>query len=294
MQRAKQLSIAYKPASDIAARYFALQTGRLNTPGYQFTFGASPIESLDQAARERRFDITTISATTYPEVADDYRVLSVGSNVDREGGPVLISQHYFHIDQLQFRRVGVAGTRSTGGCLLKWACPDALVYELPSDQIATAVASGQLDAGVLGDVPENCARQNLHTVVDLGKLWIKRMEMPLPIELNVISRRFFDTEAAVLCELLHESATYAQNHPAEALAWASRFNREPDAARKPSRTGTLANPDSMAIADDVRLALGMLLPLVKELGFSSRDLPTLDIQERSAEANSPMLAASAA
>ncbi len=56
MQRAKQLSIAYKSASDAAARYFALQTGRVQTPGFEFQFHTDPIDALDLAARERRFD----------------------------------------------------------------------------------------------------------------------------------------------------------------------------------------------------------------------------------------------
>src|SRR5580658_8531787 len=213
MQQAKQLSIAYKPASDDAARYFALQTGRIDAPGYEFQFHTDPIDALDCAARERRFDITAISATAYPELADDYRILSVGASVARGGGPVLVSQHYFHIDQLQFRRVGVAGVGTTGGCLLQWACPDAKIHELPSDKIVVAVASGQLDAGVLiNDSSAGCRQSGLHKVVDLGMLWTMRTNLPLPIDLNVISRRFSDAEAAGLCGLLHESLAYAQQH----------------------------------------------------------------------------------
>ena len=149
MQRVKRLSIAYKPEHDDAVRYFALETGRLAATGYEFSFRTDSIDALDRAARERRFDITILSAAAYPDVADDYRILSVGTSVGRGCGPVLISQHYFHPDQLQFRRIGVAGAGTTGGCLLKWACPDAFVCELPGDAIPSAVASGQLDAGVM-------------------------------------------------------------------------------------------------------------------------------------------------
>jgi 1,4-dihydroxy-6-naphthoate synthase len=295
MQRAKQLSIAYQPASHDAARYFALQTGRVEAPGYEFKFHTDPIEALDRAARERHFDITAISATAYAELADDYRILSVGTSVGRDCGPVLVSQHYFHIDQLQFRRVGVAGVSTTGGCLLKWACPDALLYELPSDKIAAAVANGQLDAGVLIDeLSAFCRQSGLHKVVDLGKLWANRTNLPLPIDLNVISRRIRDAEAAGLCELLHESLCYSQKHRAEALNWASRFDCGPETARGPSQAATLANTDLLSMAEDVRLALGLLLPLVKELGLSNCDLPALDIVEKPTRSTTDLLTASAA
>ena len=48
------------------------------------------------------------------------------------------------------------------------------------------------------------------------------------------------------------------------------------------------------MAEDVRLALGMLLPLVKELGLSNRDLPALDVVEKPAGTTTDLLTASAA
>ena len=68
----------------------------------------------------------------------------------------------------------------------------------------------------------------MHTVLDLGKLWGKRMELPLPIELNVISRRFFDSDArANLCDYLaRKPRPSLKKHLAEATNWALRFQRE--------------------------------------------------------------------
>src|SRR5882724_11446087 len=95
-----QLSIAYTPDSDDALYYFALESGRTRLPGFLPEFFTRPIRDLNRAALAGEYDVTAISAVSYPAVADRYAILSVGTSVGRGYGPVLVGKRFAALDEL--------------------------------------------------------------------------------------------------------------------------------------------------------------------------------------------------
>jgi hypothetical protein len=73
------------PDSDDAFYYFALATGRVPMPEFLPRFRREPISALNQAALDGTSEVTAVSSVIYPEIADYYAILSVGSRVHSTG-----------------------------------------------------------------------------------------------------------------------------------------------------------------------------------------------------------------
>ncbi|HUY33024.1 MAG TPA: MqnA/MqnD/SBP family protein [Pirellulales bacterium] len=286
----RPVSIAYTPDSDDAFYYFALETGRLDSGQFDCSFRSDHIMALNGAAREQRYDVTAISSVAYPELADRYRILSVGTSVGRGYGPVLVSRRYASIEALRGRRIGVAGTATTGGFLAKWAGPQSELVEMRFDLIADAVAAGELDAGVM--IHEELLyypRKGLRQVADLGAVWCERTGLPLPVGLNCISRRFDLDQSDDMCDLIRGSLVYALEHREAALRWACRFGRGDQGGCGEKHISMFANADSVHMPRDVRTALALLFQWMRKLGVSDH-LPPIEIVDGSLRAGKRALA----
>jgi 1,4-dihydroxy-6-naphthoate synthase len=279
MHRLRTLTIAYTPDSDDAFYYFALETGQLTLPGFRLVFHRAPVSALNRAAQGGIYPITAISSVVYPSIADRYAILSVGTSVGRDYGPVLVSRHFRHIDELKGRRVGVPGAATTGAFLLRWLCPEAVPIKRPFDRIGEAVACGDLDAGVM--IHEELLyypRLGLHCVLDLGAQWCRQNRLPLPVGLNVIRRDLGQPTMELLCDLIRQSLRHSIDHPDAALDWVSQFGRGAEGQCTDRFVAMFANEDSLRMPGDVRRALPLLFSQVVRLGLAPR-LPSLDVVE---------------
>jgi 1,4-dihydroxy-6-naphthoate synthase len=260
MPTARTLSIAYTPDSDDAFYYFALELGRVRLPGFRPQFVREPMAMLNPSALAGKYDVTGISSVLYPQIAERYAILSVGTSVGRGYGPVLVSRHYQQLNELRGRRVGVAGIPTTGWFLLRWLCPEAIPVEMPFDKIGEAVADGELDAGVM--IHEELLyypKLGLQRVVDLGAEWCDRHDLPLPVGLNVIRRDLGEECMERICASIRRSLRYGLAHQEEALAAVSRFGRGAAGRCTSQFVSMFANQDSLRMPADVRRGLHTLL-----------------------------------
>lgn len=275
---AQRLCIAYTPDSDDAFYYDALEAGRVTLPGFRPEFIREPISALNRAAVCGQYDVTAISSVAYPQIAERYAILSVGTSVGRGYGPVLVSKGKCRPDDLRGRRVGVGGIPSTGWFLLRWLCPEAVAVEMAFDRIAAAVVGGELDAGVM--IHEELLaypKLGLHRVADLGAEWCRRHELPLPVGLNVIRRDLGRADMERVCAAIRRSLLHALACPDLALDRVCRFGH--GRGEFTERFVTMfANEDSVRMPTDVRTALGVLCRQVVDEGLAE-SVPALDIIE---------------
>jgi 1,4-dihydroxy-6-naphthoate synthase len=279
MARARTLTIALTPDSDDTFYYFALETGRVRMPGFIPEFHRKPMSVLNRTALDGTYDVTAISSALYPQVADQYAILSAGTSVGRGYGPVLVSKTPCTVADLRGRRVGVPGIPTTGWLLFHRLCPEAITVEMPFDQIGDAVAAGELDAGVM--IHEELLyypRLGLTRVIDLGAEWCRQQGLPLPVGLNLVRRDLGEMAAERICTAIRRSLRAAHKHREEALAWVSRFGRGPEGKCTVPFVEMFANEDSVRMPADVREALGVLLAQVAEMGLGPA-LPRIDIIE---------------
>ncbi len=282
MAAVKPLTIAYTPDSDDAFYYDALETGQVPLPGYLPAFRRQPMSALNRAALQGVYDVTAISSVIYPQIAQRYAILSAGTSVGRGYGPVLVSREQRKVEDLSGRRVGVPGVPTTGWFLLRCLCPEAIPVEMAFDQIAGAVAAGELEAGVM--IHEELLyypQMGLRRVKDLGAEWCQRHELPLPVGLNVIRRDLGPAAMQRICAAIRHSLEYALAHNGEALARVSSLGRGSEGKCTDRFVAMFANADSVRMPADVRAALRLLFCQVADLGLCP-SVPAIDIIEGSA------------
>ena len=271
------LSVAYTPDSDDAFYYDALENGLVSLPGYRFRFIREPMAVLNRSAQQADYHVTAISSVIYPLIADRYAILTVGTSVGRGYGPVLVSRDALEIGELASRRVGVPGIPTTGWFLLRTLCPQAKVIEMPFDEIASAVANGEIEAGVM--IHEELLyypQLGLHKVVDLGAEWCLRNNLPLPVGLNVIRRDLGMSVMGEICGAIDASLQHGRDNAAAAISRVSQLGRGREGGCTEQFVEMFANEDSQAMPVDVRAALPVLFCQVVELGIA-QTMPTIDI-----------------
>ncbi|RMF73971.1 MAG: ABC transporter substrate-binding protein [Planctomycetota bacterium] len=265
--REQELRIAYTPDSDDAFNYYAWEHGRVRLDGYRVRFVRDCIIGLNRLAAEDGAEVVGISSAFYPRVADRYWILGVGNSIGRGYGPVLVARDACKPQELAGKRIAVGGMPTTGGALALMYCPKAKLVEMRYDRIADAVASGDVDAGVM--IHEELLffpQKGLQRVCDLGGAWCEDTGLPLPVGLNVVSRRVGRDLAKRIAATCRASLRWGRSHFDEAFAFASRFGR----GCAQEHIDMFSNSDTEYMPDDVRAALPVMFERVAELRIGPR------------------------
>jgi 1,4-dihydroxy-6-naphthoate synthase len=250
------ITIGHTPDLDDAFMFYALANHKVELDGLTIEHVIEDIQTLNQRARSAQLDVTAISAATYPFVEKDYWLLSVGSSVGQNYGPLVVSARDYSPEELRGKRVAVPGLQTTAFLLLRLVAADVVPVEMRFEQIPEAVLAGQVDAGLLIHERQLTYHdQGLLPIVDLGMWWHKATGLPLPLGLNVVKRSLGKALAKQLAKSLRESILYAMAHQDEALADSMRFGRGIDLARARQFVGMYVNEETLSLSPQSRTAL---------------------------------------
>mgnify|MGYP001564143482 CR=1 FL=1 len=275
----RMITVGHTPDMDDAFMFYALASGAIPLNGFQFRHVIEDIQTLNHRALNAELDMTAISAASYPMLAKDYWIVSVGSSVGQGYGPLVISNTPFRPTQLARRRIAVPGRQTTASLLLRLAIPRCCPVEMRFDEIPHAVQEGQVDAGVVIHEWQLIYRDaGLLPVLDLGQWWQRETLLPLPLGLNVVRRSLGHRLARRIAGILYDSILYACANQEDALAYAMRYARGTDAARSRQFVGMYVNDDTMSLSQPCREALRVLWSRAKQAGIISR-VPRLSIVE---------------
>ncbi|MCK5406573.1 MAG: ABC transporter substrate-binding protein [Candidatus Krumholzibacteria bacterium] len=279
------LMIGHSPDADDAFMYYALAKEKVKIGGYQIDHVMEDIESLNHRARTGELPVTAISAAAYPDVADKYRIMSCGSSVGRNYGPLVLSKSPMTVADLAGGcRVAIPGEYTTAYMLLSLyagrAADEAAGFEPVSvdfDRIMQAVQSGETDAGVIiheGQI--TWQDSGLHKVLDLGEAWMEDTKLPIPLGLDVINRSLGDEKMQTIARALKDSIVYAREHEEEAIDYALQFGRGIDRDTCRDFVRMYVNDDTVDMGDEGRRALETLYGRAAERGLIPK-VPPLDI-----------------
>ena len=262
----RQFTIAHSPDADDAFMFYALATHKVESDLLDFQHVLQDIQSLNQDAREGRYDMTAISYHAYPYVADRYVLTAAGSSVGDGYGPVIVASQRLQPGGLAGAKVAVPGLLTTAYLALKLYEPEIQPVVCSFDKIIDCVESGAVDAGVvIHEGQLSFADAGLHCVVDLGEWWKRTESLPLPLGCNCILR---DLPAEVQQEArrkLAETIQYSLDHRAEALDYALQFSRGLERGLADKFVGMYVNSHTTGMDPQV-LAAGQLL---LDRGFSA-------------------------
>ena len=263
-----QISVGHSPDSDDYFMFWALRENLLDAAGYDFCFNARDTAELNQAALDGVYDIVAISAAIYPQIRSKYLLLPFGASVGRNYGPKVVAARKYEITELNSLRIAIPGITTTAALLLQRIAPLAnlVTYPIsPYEIVFSALSRGEVDAALLIHEGQlSYSKRSLDVIVDLGRWWHEKTQLPLPLGLNAISKTLGNDNISRLSNLIKKSIDYAQNNFKSALTYLNAINRsrELDFTADDELSAYLAmyaNCDSSALAPDVICGLEELL-----------------------------------
>jgi 1,4-dihydroxy-6-naphthoate synthase len=216
------------------------------------------IEELNEGVLRGEPDISKISYAVYPLVADKYRLLDSGSALGRGNGQLLVRRKG---ETGKIRKVLSPGLNTTANALLMRYFPDVEeVEQRLFSEIAEAVERGEADAGVL--IHEGrfvYERRNLELVADLGKLWEKETNLPLPLGAIIAKRELGEETISKFEKLLADSVQYAFDHPSLSRDFVKEHAQELEDEVIDKHIALFVNDYTLSLGDEGRKAVEKLI-----------------------------------
>ena len=263
-----EITCAHSPDSDDAFMFYGLATKKLRSRLVTFHHVLEDIESLNQKATQGLYELTAISYHAYPYVADKYVLMASGSSVGDGYGPVVVSSHHMSPDDLKGKKIAVPGRMTTAFLALKLFQPDFEHVVIPFDKILDAVKDHSVDGGlVIHEGQLTYGHGGLHNVVDLGKWFKSKYQLPLPLGANALRRNLAPDIQTECSRLMRESIQYALDHREEALNYAMQFARDLEPALAEQFVGMYVNHHTINGGEIVPRAAQKLLDLGYEAGL---------------------------
>ena len=206
------LSLHISPCPNDTFAFDALINGRIENCVGELNVEYHDIEVLNEGVLAGVPDISKISYSVYPKIADRYALLDSGSALGRGNGQLLVRRKG---ESAPLRRVASPGVNTTANALLMRYFPDVEeVVPMLFSEIAKAVESGEVDGGVL--IHEGrfvYERYGLELVADLGQMWEAETGLPLPLGAIVIKRDLPIEVRRGFEQMLVESVRFAFENP---------------------------------------------------------------------------------
>ena len=268
MGSSSEIVCAHSPDSDDAYMFYALATKKIRSKLVTFKHVLDDIESLNRKAAQGVYELTAISYHAYPYVADKYLMMASGSSIGDGYGPMVVSARPFAPEDLKGKKIAIPGTMTTAFLALKLFQPDFEPVVIPFDKILEAVSEHQVDGGlVIHEGQLTYGRGGLHSVIDLGRWFKQKYDLPLPLGGNALRRDLSLDVKDECCRLMRESIQYALDHSDEALNYAMQFAGDLDAPLAEQFVGMYVNHYTVDGGEIIPKAAQKLLDLGFEAGL---------------------------
>ena len=176
-----------------------LGTPRIDTEGFSFELVGEDVEALNRAVTDEGdrngrmpFEITAISAATYPYIADRWVITRCGGSFGEGYGPKVVVGNdapFEDLADLEGKTIAVPGRRTSAFAALTMALDGARFepLEVLFSDVPTAVVDGRADGGLLiHEAQLTFGSLGLRAVADMGVWWSERTGLALPLGLNVV------------------------------------------------------------------------------------------------------------
>ncbi|MDR3616936.1 MAG: hypothetical protein P4L53_25485 [Candidatus Obscuribacterales bacterium] len=264
----EQISIAHSPDSDDAFMFYALAKGKVDTKGLKINQVMKDIQTLNEEAKKGLYEVTAISFGVYPEIADRYALMPCGSSMGDKYGPIIVAKKHLSDEQLKQAKIAVPGKQTTAWLALQLFQPGLNAVMMPFDRILDAVASGEVDAGLLIHEGQLTYKDlGLAKIVDLGEWWHDLTGLPLPLGGNSVRKDIGAQRMKDVTEIFKASVVYSLEHRKEALEYALSFARDMEETLADKYVGMYVNERTVDFGDDGRKALRLMFDMAYEKGI---------------------------
>lgn len=219
MPTAPPLRFGFSPCPNDTFAFFGAVHGAIPSP-VRLEPVLADIEALNEraVADADPLPVTKLSLPALARVLDRYAVLPSGSALGFGCGPLVVCREaarFRSLDELADARVAIPGRHTTAFLLLSSLGPvPREIVPMRFDRVMAAVASGEVDAGVVIHESRFTYRDHgLRELADLGVLWERVTGGPLPLGVIAARRDLPASTFAAIGTLLRESVELAWAEP---------------------------------------------------------------------------------
>ena len=256
----RELTFGFSPCPNDTFAFHALVHGFVEAP-FRITPVLLDIEELNRRAHESEFALTKLSVGAFAAVGGRYRLLRSGAALGKGVGPLVVTRSVMTLADAVRGTVAIPGRETTAYRLLRLAAPtlDATV-EMRYDRILHAVASGEVDAGlIIHESRFTYADHGLHKAVDLGDWWEQETGLPVPLA-GICARADLDEETVAAAErAIRESVQYAFDHPDASREYVRQHAQEMSAEVCAAHIALYVNAHSLDVGEDGLRAIARLV-----------------------------------
>lgn len=225
----RELSIAHSPDTDDAFMYFGLAENKVDTRGVVVKQVMKDIQSLNVEALNGTYEVSAISFAAYPRVRHLYKLLSCGSSMGENYGPMVVARQPLSEAELKQCTIAIPGLETSAYLTMQLWQPGLKVVAMPFDQILEAVVAGKVDAGLIIHEGQLTYKEaGLTQIVDLGVWWHEQTGLPLPLGGNAVRKDLGDEMMQEALRIFRSSVLYALENRSQALDYALSFARDMD------------------------------------------------------------------
>ena len=178
-----QLSLAYSTCPNDTFAFYGLASGRVSCPDISFQISLADVETLNQAARNRDYDVTKLSFAAMGNLRSPYWLLKSGAALGRGCGPLIVARPGSGIASLSDAVIAVPGMDTTA-CLLTglYLGKPPKAVPMTFDRIMPEVSKGNFDYGVIiHEGRFTYPEYGLVSILDLGVWWEQQTGLPVPL-----------------------------------------------------------------------------------------------------------------
>ena len=264
-----RLSLGFSPCPNDTFIFDAMIHGKVDTEGLSFDVVMEDVEELNRRAFAGELDITKLSYHALGHLPDRYLLLTAGSALGNNCGPLLIARKPLTTEQVNNGRIAIPGKLTTANFLLGLAFPRALnKVEMLFSEIEQAVLNGRADAGLI--IHENrftYREKGLVRIIDLGEYWESTTGLPIPLGGIAVSRGLPRPVRLKINRTMERSVRFALQYPAASRPFVKKFAQAMETEIMYKHINLYVNDYTVNLGKSGKSAVITLFQRARELGL---------------------------
>ena len=265
-----KLTLGFSPCPNDTFIFDAMIHGKVDTEGLSFEIVMEDVEELNRRAFVGKLDITKLSYHAYAYLIDKYVLLTAGSALGNNCGPLLIGRNILEKQEVDTARIAIPGKYTTANFLLGLAFPKAQnKVEMLFSEIEQAVLDGGVDAGLI--IHENrftYQQKGLVKIMDLGEYWESTTKLPIPLG-GIVAKRDLPMEIQQKANrVMERSVRFALANPKASEGFVKKYAQEMEVDIMYNHIKLYVNDYTVNLGKSGKKALNRLFQQANKLGLT--------------------------
>jgi 1,4-dihydroxy-6-naphthoate synthase len=223
----KKQTLAYSPCPNDTFIFYAMIHQEIICDDIYFDIIHADVEQLNQAAKQRKYDITKLSFHAAAHLLDNYAILKSGAALGYNCGPLIVAPKGSDLSVLYSNTIAVPGIWTTANLLLGlYLKSNPNVAPMSFETIMPAIHQGQYMAGVIiHEGRFTYHNYGLTCLLDLGQWWEDETGLPVPLGCIALKRNLSHLGASIEQCIIH-SLDFSREHPEKAANYIKQNAQE--------------------------------------------------------------------